>query len=334
MESNKFKKFENEIYNLTIHHYQNSKLYKKILDNLNFDKKKKYTAEELPFLPARLFKHLELKSIADKQIFKVLKSSGTSGQQSKIFLDIQNTINQRKILKELFETYVSRERLPMFILGKDPKHNRFNFDAKAAAILGFSMFGKNHKYFIDKYDKENLKSFTSIIENHKKIIFFGFTSDVYNFFFKTLKNYKNLDLSKIIVLHGGGWKKLEKIKISNLDFKKKLKNNFNIKKVINYYGLVEQIGSVFFECPKCNLFICSKYSDIIIRDKKFTSQLNKKGMVQLLSLLPKSYPGHNILTEDIGKIFTNVNCDKNHQEKMFKIYGRIENSEIRGCSNV
>ncbi len=334
MKFNKLKKFENEIYNLTIYHYKNSMLYKKILDNLNFNKKKKYILEELPFLPARLFKHLELKSIPDEDIFKVLKSSGTSGQQSKIYLDSHNTINQRKILKELFETYVSSERLPMFILGKDPKYNRSNFDAKAAAILGFSMFGRDHRYFIDKNDKENLDSFISMTQNYEKIIFFGFTSDVYNFFFKTLKGHKKLDLSKIILLHGGGWKKLEKIKISNLDFKKKLKKNFNINEVINYYGLVEQIGSVFFECPKCNLFICSKYSDIIIRDTKFNSKFDKKGMVQLLSLLPKSYPGHNILTEDIGEIITNSNCDKNHQEKMFKIYGRIKNSEIRGCSNV
>ena len=191
MEFNKFKKFENKIYDLTIYHYKNSKLYKKILDNLNFNKKKKYTIEELPFLPARLFKHLELKSIADKDIFKILKSSGTTGHQSKIFLDSQNTINQRKILKELFETYVTSERLPMFILGKDPKYNRFNFDAKAAAILGFSMFGKDHKYFIDQYDKENLKSFTSMIENHERIIFLDLQVTYIIFFLRHLKVIKS-----------------------------------------------------------------------------------------------------------------------------------------------
>ena len=29
----------------------------------------------------------------------------------------------------------------------------------------------------------------------------------------------------------------------------------------------------------------------------------KKGLIQLTSLLPRSYPGHSILTEDLGTVF-------------------------------
>jgi len=335
MKLQKQKSFYKEIFELTIHHFNKSKIYRKILNNFNFNKNKKYSIERLPFIPVRFFKHIDLKSIEDKDVFKILKSSGTSGQQSKIFLNTQNAIKQRIVLKELFERYVNKERLPMFILGQNPKNNGYSYDAKTAAILGFSMFGKNHQYFIDENNEENIESFLSQIKLKNKVLMFGFTSEVYSFFSKTLKNYKKkIDLSNVTLLHGGGWKKLEETKISNYEFKKNLRTNFNIKKIINYYGLVEQIGSIFFECPKCNLFICSKYSDIIIRDKDFNVLTNKKGMVQLLSLLPTSYPGHNILTEDIGEVVSNVNCEKKHKEKMFRIFGRIEKSEIRGCSNV
>ena len=35
----------------------------------------------------------------------------------------------------------------------------------------------------------------------------------------------------------------------------------------------------------------------------FNIRKNKqKGLVQLISVLPTSYPGHNILTEDVGEI--------------------------------
>ena len=53
--------------------------------------------------------------------------------------------------------------------------------------------------------------------------------------------------------------------------------------------------------------------------------------MQLFSLLPKSYPGHNILTEDIGKI---ASCKCGFEGKCFTIHGRVKHSEIRGCSDV
>ena len=44
--------------------------------------------EKLPFIPVRLFKEFDLKSINDDKIAKILTSSGTSGSKvSKIFLD-------------------------------------------------------------------------------------------------------------------------------------------------------------------------------------------------------------------------------------------------------
>ena len=80
---NKNKIFEEKILNLTKDHYLKSAEYKKVVDflyNKKFDR-----LENVPFLPVNLFKHLDLKSIPDKNIFKILNSSGTSGSVSKIF---------------------------------------------------------------------------------------------------------------------------------------------------------------------------------------------------------------------------------------------------------
>ena len=127
---------------------------------------------------------------------------------------------------------------------------------------------------------------------------------------------------------------MEKIKISNKIFKEKLKEKHKIQNVINYYGLIEQTGSIFFECKACGTFSASEYSEVLIRDKNFKSLTkNNKGFIQLLSLLPKSYPGQSILTEDIGEIVEN-NCKKCKGKKKFLVHGRAEKSEIRGCSDV
>ena len=112
-----------------------------------------------------------------------------------------------------------------------------------------------------------------------------------------------------------------------------LNQKLGIKNVRNYYGLIEQIGSIYFDC-KCGYFIASNYSDIIIRDENLNVSKNgSKGLVQLLSLLPTSYPGHSILTEDIGEIVNDSKCKCYGNGTRFIIHGRLKNAELRGCSN-
>ena len=105
--------------------------------------------------------------------------------------------------------------------------------------------------------------------------------------------------------------------------------------IYNYYGLVEQTGSIFIESKKCGYFHTSNFSDILIRDDNFQLVKNgSKGLIQLLSLLPTSYPGHNILTEDIGQIVGEDNCKCGLKGKYFMVHGRAKNTELRGCSDI
>ena len=125
------------------------------------------------------------------------------------------------------------------------------------------------------------------------------------------------------------------LKIDNVTFKKKLLSKLSLKKVYNYYGLIEQTGSIFLECQKCGHFVTSIFSDILIRDKNFKLVNNgERGFIQLLSLLPTSYPGHSILTEDIGSIHGTNNCKCGRGGKIFKVHGRLLRAENRGCGNV
>ena len=70
---------------------------------------------------------------------------------------------------------------------------------------------------------------------------------------------------------------MEKLKVNNSIFKKKLIKKINLDKIYNYYGLVEQTGSIFIESRKCGYFHTSIFSNIFIRDKKFnTFKENRK----------------------------------------------------------
>ena len=57
-------------------------------------------------------------------------------------------------------------------------------------------------------------------------------------------------------------------------------------------------------------------------------------MIQVLSILPSSYPGNSILLEDEGYMVNKKNNNCGNTGKSFRIKGRIPKAEIRGCSDV
>mgnify|MGYP000073311848 CR=1 FL=1 len=78
----------------------------------------------------------------------------------------------------------------------------------------------------------------------------------------------------------------------------------------------------------------ANFSEIIIRNPKdFSIQPHGvEGLVQVISALPKSYPGHSLLTEDIG-VIEGEDIDNGWQGKYFRILGRAKKAELRGCSD-
>ena len=334
----KNKVFFDIIKSLTKYHYNRSAEYKKILDgdikNFNFK-----NLNEVPFLPTLLFKNNNLKSINLNQIVKTLTSSGTSGNSSKIFLDKFNATNQTKVLNKIISTVLGKERLPMLIIDEKPNlEDRSKFNARSAAIHGFSIFGRDHTYLLNPDGEIDYDLLNNFLRNFsgKKFFVFGFTSYVFENLFEKL-NLKNVkyEFKNAVLIHGGGWKKMENKKISNLLFRKNLFEKLKIKNITNYYGLVEQTGSIFIECERCKSFVSSIFSEVLIRDKNFNLQKpGNRGLVQLFSVLPTSYPGHSIITEDIGEILPKNKIKCSLDATHFLIHGRSKHSEVRGCSDV
>lgn len=333
--------FSDALNELTNLHYKNCFEYRKIINLLKFDVNKKYKKEDLPFIPVRLFKDYELLSVNRKTISKTLTSSGTTGNKlSKIYLDQINTLNQRKVLSKIVTNFFGSERLPLLVVDtKSILKNRNLFSARSAAILGFSILGTDITFALNEDLSLNMKKILNFYKKYRnqKFLIFGFTSFIWSKLCIEFDNRETaFDFNNAIVLHGGGWKKIEDKKISKTEFKKKLKETFNVNRIHNYYGMVEQTGSIFLECEKCEYFTPSIFSDVLIRDKNFQlAKKGEKGLVQLLSILPTSYPGHNIISEDIGEIAEDDNgCSCSNYGTRFKIHGRIENAEIRGCSDI
>lgn len=324
---------------LTQLHQENCAPYRKIVESFFCEYQPKSSIEQVPFIPIGLFKQIELKSVPSSSIVRTLKSSGTSGSTSSVFLDKVTAINQIKVLTEIFQQSVNSKKIPMIVADYERISNPGDsIDARAAAVKGFSIFASETHFLMDQNSKILMNLLREIQEKYEnsEVFFFGFTFVIWNDLLDKLEEEGiRLKFPKATLIHGGGWKKLADLAVSNEEFKDRAKDRLGVNKVLNYYGMAEQTGSLYFECEESYLHT-TPFGYIIIRDFKdlSVSENGEVGIVQLLSVIPRSYPGHSILTEDIGLVIGDGDCKCRKPGRYFKILGRLPEAEIRGCSDV
>lgn len=322
---------------LTKHHVQECPMYAKMVSAVFPNYLAAKELSDLPFLPVQMFKTHNLKSIADQDVYKVMTSSGTTGQAvSKIYLNETTAALQSKALSVIVKELVGGERIPMLLI-ESPNliKDRAQFSARGAGLLGMLPFGRNHTYVLDdtmQLDENKLFDFLKKFGSDRFLIF-GFTFMVWKYFFQRIEN-KNVDLANGLLIHSGGWKKLADEAVTNDAFNLQFRIKTGLSKIHNFYGMVEQVGSVFMSAED-GFFYPPAFADIIIRDPYTWEPLpnGQTGLVQVLSTLPMSYPGHSILTEDLGVIHTADTSSNGWLGKGFSILGRVPNAELRGCSD-
>ena len=228
------------------------------------------------------------------------------------------------------------ERRPMIIVDTDAIiRDRSNRTARAAGVIGMMSLGRKHKFLLDSDMNPQADRIEEFAEQYsgKPILIFGFTFMIWEYLYKAF-GQAGIDLSGATVVHSGGWKKMESESVDNETFKAALKSAFGIERVVNFYGMAEQVGSVFVEGDD-GLLHSSCFADVIVRDPHTWAEqpTGEPGLLQVLSAVPTSYPGHSILTEDLGVVVSVDGEGDSLRGKAFRVLGRLPKSELRGCSD-
>lgn len=296
------------------------------------------SATSLPYLAVRLFKQFSLSSVAQDEIFRVLQSSGTTGQvPARVVLDKATSARQSKALVKIMQSVLGKQRLPMLIIDSPSVLSDKALSARAAGIQGLAFFGRKPVYALNDDMSLNLEAIQAFQAQHSKtpVLLFGFTFMVWEYFVHALRvNNLNLHLPHGKLIHSGGWKKLAHKQVSNRTFKAELNQLCGITQVHNFYGMAEQVGTVFLECEK-GVLHAPLLADIIIRDPYTLAEqtMGEPGLIQVLSSIPSSYPGFSLLTEDLGRILGEDSCSCGRKGKFFEVLGRLPKAEVRGCSD-
>jgi hypothetical protein len=323
----------NALNELTNHHYENCPQYRRFVD-ANGIQIHAPSIDQVPYIPARVFKSLRLSSINKDSEFTTLQSSGTTGSQSQIVLDGQSSSLQAKVLSRTITEATGCRRSPMLITDYGSIVRQQS--ARSAGVRGMMNLGRSHVFTInenDEFQKQDVEQFLLEFAS-KPFLIFGFTFMVWKHLYLPCRE-NGIDLSNGTLVHSGGWKQMENMAVDNNEFRNRLRSDLSLSKVFNFYGMVEQIGLIHIEQDGVPSGLRTPViGDVVIRDPVTLKPLpeNSVGLVQVLSSLPTSYPGHSVLTEDLGYISTHI-VDGVKQRLLF-IKGRIARAEVRGCSDV
>lgn len=328
-----------ELIELTRFHRNHCKEYNNFLDTIGYNESKVESVTDIPFYPVRMFKEYDLLSIDKKDVFKTMTSSGTSGQKvSRIFVDRETAMMQQKVMTKILADYWGKKRLPLLVIDTPAvMKDRKMFSARGAAVIGLSVVARETVYVLNDDMSLNIDVLCGFLEKYQgqRFIIFGFTFMVWQHFYNELRKInKKFDMSEAFLMTGGGWKKLESEAVSREQFKKCLNDVCGLRHFLDHYGMVEQTGCIYAEC-ECGHLHASIYSDVIIRDYRDFSVCPNgiKGIIQVVSALPHSYPGHSLLTEDEGVIMGEDDCPCGRKGKYIQILGRMKSAELRGCSD-
>lgn len=330
--------FLEEMNLLTHHHIEGSIEYRRIFPEW----KEAERIEDLPFLHAGLFKNMELKTIRDGiRHQRVVYSSSTTSISSKIVLDQKSSKLQSESARKIIADFIGEEKRPLLILDSVKSlYSHGELSARIAAAMSLVPLATEIYFLLeDPKELESIKYglLSKILHENDDFIVYGFSWVLWlawcaNKFPKDIANV--IKGKKITFVHSGGWKKLEAIKVDRDKFNYSLLQDLDTSsKVVDYYGLVEQLGIIYPLCEHGARHV-PVWADIIVRDiytlKPLSSEL---GQLQLLNTIAYGAPHHSVLTEDIGCLLSGK-CPCGRLGKRFELKGRLHQVELRGCANV
>jgi hypothetical protein len=310
-----------------------------------FDEASKIT--DLPYLPVSVFKaNPPVSLVPVTEIKRTLTSSSTSGQvPSKIVLDATTARRMTKGLTSIIRDFIGASRRAYLVIDiPENLRPQGELGARGAAIQGLSSFATETLCCLrleqngsSILEREKLSAFAEKWRD-ADVLVYGFTYVIWTQLVQPLEHAGiTLHMPNVHVLHSGGWKRLEQQAVTREAFIRGVATVFGCapERVIDYYGMVENVGVVYPDCERGNKHVPS-FAEVIVRDPLTLRPVvaGEQGLVQVCSVLPTSFPGFLLLTDDMAEVIGYDGCACGRRGMHFRFKRRVPKAEIRGCGNL
>lgn len=273
---------------------------------------------DIPFLPVSFFKSHEVRT-GEYQAAGFFESSGTTG-----------SINSRHYIRD-FDLYRKS-------FGKG--FRSFYGDPSGWVIIGLlpSYLERQNSSLVMMVDElirdsrqpesgfylNEFSTLASLLEQleeaNRKVLLIGVSFALVDF----AASYP-MPLNSTIIMETGGMKG-RKREMTREELHSVLKNAFGVHAIHSEYGMTELLSQAY--AYENGLFTCPPWMKVLLRQEDDplcvadVGQVVQNGLINIIDLA-NIYSCSFIATDDIGKL---------HPGNHFEVIGRMDNSDLRGCS--
>ena len=290
--------------------YQNNLVYQQWCKLLEF----KNPQYPIPFLPISFFKTHKVicNSFIEQQIFE---SSGTTKtNNSKHY--IKDVAIYKQSFIEAFELTYGNVN-DWCIIGLLPSYLERNNSSLVFMVDELIKQSNHTKSGFYLYNFEKLYNTLNELELAKqKTMVIGVTFALLDF----AEEFK-MNLNHTTILETGGMKGRKK-EMTKDEVHQFLQQNLGVNEVHSEYGMTELLSQAY--STKNQIHTCPPWMKVCVRDEEDPLLIKPfgKGVINVIDLA-NIYSCSFIATDDVGEVF---------EDGSFKIYGRLDNSDLRGCS--
>ena len=274
--------------------------------------------EKIPFLPISFFKTDEIKT-GKFNAEVIFKSSGTTQT-----INSQHHVKDASIYTKSFTTAFKKiygEPQEWSVLGLLPSYLEKGNSSLVYMVDDLIKQSRHPQSGFYLYDLDKLKeTLLSLEKSNQKSLLIGVTYALLDFAEKFPVTLKNA-----IIMETGGMKGRRE-ELTRMEVHDQLKKAFGKTEIHSEYGMTELLSQAY--AKKEGRFECPPWMKVLIRDDEdpLTVQHSASGVlsgaINIIDLA-NVYSCSFIATDDVGKLYP---------DKSFEVLGRMDGSDLRGCS--
>lgn len=301
-----------------LHQYENVEVYRKFVDYLKINPALVKEINDIPFLPIEMFKnHTILDQNSSAETY--FQSSGTAQMNRSKHWIADFNLYEESIYRS-FEQFIGKPEDYIF-LGLLPSYSE-NSHSSLIYMVDFLM-KKSAKpengYFL--YNHDDLFNLLNQLQDIK-ILLFGVSFALLDFLdFCESNPNQLLENESLTVIETGGMKG-RKEEMTKDELLQILQNGFRTNKIYSEYSMTELLSQAYSLGE--NEYQTPNWMRVLIRNTEDPFSYMEEGRTGAINIidLANRHSCSFIATQDLGKI----------QNDKFQVLGRIDHSDIRGCS--
>jgi hypothetical protein len=302
---------------LDIFHYQyeHNLLYRQYTDTLGIDPRRVQSIDAIPFLPISFYKTHRVQTTGFTPEI-VFESSGTTGTGSS-----RHFVKDLGLYRKSFSKAFERAYGPVgewVIIGLLPAYlersSHSSLVLMVHELIGLSGHAESGFYL---YEHEILYNLLDRLERTgQKTLLIGVTFALLDF----AEKYR-LDLRNTVVMETGGMKGRRK-ELTRQELHGVLQERLGLLSVHAEYGMTELLSQAYSD--GAGLFHPPPWMRVLPRqeDDPLDTRMEGEGILDIIDLA-NLYSCSFLATEDVGRVYA---------DGSFEVAGRVDNSDIRGCS--